>query len=169
MRKKKEPIESIRNQETREKREKMIRKTTIDRYYNLFNNGDPRRGAQLLAEAIDQWLDHMTKPSPVFDWLILNVRNNGEISFVSPDPSDVIYSGVWQLLGLTIPEEICPWIYKWATGPASRLPVRILHLISQHLPDDLYLKVADDKPRRRHGYIIRTKRPQNQVFKTHKA
>ncbi len=169
MRKKKQPIESIREAATRKEREKIIRKTIIDRYINLFNNGDPRRGAQLLADALDQWLDGMEEPSSVFDWLVDNVRNNGEISFVSSDPSDVIYSGIWQLLGLTVPEEICPWILNWATGPASRLPVRILHLISQHLPDDLYLKVVDDKPRKRHGYYVRTKRPQNIIFKPHKA
>lgn len=169
MRKKKQPIESIRNQETPEKREKSIRKSIIDRYINLFNNGDPRRAAQLLAEAIDQWLDHMEKPSSVFDWLIMNVRANGEVSYVSSDPADVIYAGTWQLLGLSIPEEICPWIYTWATGPASRLAFRILQKITEHLPTDIYIKYIDDKIRKRHGYIIRTKRPQNQVFKTHKA
>ena len=118
-----------------------------------------------MADALDQWLDGMEEPSSVFAWLVDNVRANGEISFVSSDPSDVIYAGVWQLLGLTIPEEICPWIYTWATGPASRLPVRIITLIQKHLPEDIYLKLIDDKLRKRHGYIVRTKRPQNQVFK----
>lgn len=168
MSRKKQPIQSIREAKTPEQREKLIRKTIIDRYSNLFNNGDPRRAAQLLAEAIDNWLDYMEKPSSVFDWLVDNARNNGEISFISSDPSDVIYSGIWQLLGLTIPEEICPWIYTWATGPASRLPVRIITLIQKHLPDDLYMKVEDNKLRKRHGYIIRTKSPQNVIFKTSK-
>ena len=135
---KKQPIESIREAATRKEREKIIRKTIIDRYYNLFNAGDPRRGAQLLADALDQWLDGMEEPSSVFAWLVDNVRANGEISFISSDPSDVIYAGVWQLLGLTIPEEICPWIYTWATGPASRLPVRIITLIQKHLPEDSF-------------------------------
>lgn len=168
MRRKKQPIEIIRSAETPEQREKLIRKSIIDRYMNMYRSGDPRRAAQLLAEAIDQWLDHLQKPSTVFTWLVDNVRANGEISFISPDPSDVIYSGIWQLLGLTIPEEICPWIYTWATGPASRLPVRIIMLIQKHLPDDLYMKVEDNKARKRHGYKVITKSPQNHIFKTNK-
>lgn len=171
MSRKKQPIEIIRAAETPEQREKLIRKSIIDRYCNMYNNGDPRRAAQLLAETVYNWIDDLEKPSSVYEWLMDNVRANGEVSFISNTPSDIIYAGAFQLLGEAggnLPEEMIEDMYKWATGPASRLIFKILQKITKYLPTDVYIRYVDDKLRKRHGYKLISKDPVNHVFKTAK-
>lgn len=171
VRKKKQPIETIRAAETPEQREKLIRKSIIDRYANMYRNGDPRRAAQLLAEVVYNWIDDLEKPSSVYEWLMDNVRHNGEVSFVSNTPSDIIYSGAFQLLGESggnLPEEMIEDMYRWATGPASRLTFKILQKITEYLPTDIYIRYIDDRVRKRHGYKLIGKDPANHVFKTNK-
>lgn len=157
--------------ENREEREKRIRRELIRGYWNSFNNGDPIGAAQRLGNALEEWISKLTTPSSVFTWLLDQVRNNGEISFVSSDPSDVIYAGSFHLLGEAggnLPQEMVPFVYRWTTGPAAYLSNLIIRKLQEFCPDDIIFQPVNQPARKRFGYVLKTKRPGAQVFRTAK-
>jgi len=157
--------------ENREEREKRIRRELIRGYWNSYNNGDPIGASQRLGNALEEWISKLTKPSSVFSWLMDQVRVNGEISFVSSDPADVIYAGSFHLLGESggnLPEEMVPYVYRWSTGPAANLPGLILRKLQEYTPTDIIFQSVNQPNRKRFGYVLKTKRPSAQVFKTTK-
>lgn len=160
-----------RKTETREDREKRIRRELIRSYWNSYNNGDPIGAAQRLGNALEEWISKLTKPSTVFTWLCDQVRNNGEVSFISSDPSDIIYAGAFHLLGENggnLPEEMVPFVYRWSTGPASLLTNLIVRKLEEYTPDDIIFQSYNQPARKRFGYVLKTKKPQNVIFKTAK-
>lgn len=160
-----------RRTETREEREKRIRRELIRGYWNSYNNGDPIGASQRLGNALEEWISKLTTPSSVFTWLCDQVRANGEISFVSSDPSDIIYAGSFHLLGESggnLPEEMVPFVLRWSTGPAAYLSNLIIRKLQEYTPADIMFEPVNQPARKRFGYILKTKRPGAQVFRTAK-